>query len=60
VVPRPAARWLPIAPAWRSFADHDEARDVRRVEVISDKTISMRMLFDPGHSLEERILQFGY
>jgi NAD+ kinase len=45
-----------------AVADHDEARDVRRVEVISDKTISMRMLFDPGHSLEERFLgeQFGY
>ncbi len=45
-----------------AVADHDEARDVRRVEVISDKTISMRMLFDPGHSLEERILseQFNY
>jgi len=45
-----------------AVADHDEARDVRRVEVLSDKTISMHMLFDPGHSLEERILseQFGY
>jgi NAD+ kinase len=45
-----------------AVADHDEARDVRRVEILSDKTISMRMLFDPGHSLEERILseQFGY
>jgi len=45
-----------------AVADHDEARDVRRVEVLSDKTISMRMLFDPGHSMEERILreQFGY
>jgi NAD+ kinase len=45
-----------------AVADHDEARDVKRVEVLSDKTISMRMLFDPGHSLEERILreQFGY
>ncbi|WP_207803091.1 NAD kinase [Rhodopseudomonas palustris] len=45
-----------------AVADHDEARDVRRVEVISDKTIAIRMLFDPGHSLEERILseQFGY
>lgn len=45
-----------------AVADHDEARDVRRVEIISDKTIKMRMLFDPGHSLEERILseQFGY
>jgi NAD+ kinase len=43
-------------------ADHDEVRDVGRVEVLSDKTISMRMLFDPGHSLEERILreQFAY
>src|SRR6202021_1221758 len=45
-----------------AVADHDEVRDVRRVEVLTDKTISMRMLFDPGHSLEERILreQFGY
>jgi NAD+ kinase len=44
-----------------AVADHDEARDVVRVEVLSDKTIAMRMLFDPGHSLEERILseQFG-
>src|SRR6478609_9604923 len=45
-----------------AVADHDEVRDVRRVEVLSDKTISMRMLFDPGHSLEERIIseQFSY
>jgi NAD+ kinase len=45
-----------------AVADHDEVRGVRRVEVLSDKTISMRLLFDPGHSLEERILreQFGY
>ena len=45
-----------------AVADHDEVRDVSRVEVLSDRTISMRMLFDPGHSLEERILreQFGY
>src|SRR6202051_1292573 len=54
-----------------AVADHDEARDVRRVEglsdrticvrVLPDRTISMRMLFDPGPSLEERILseQFG-
>lgn len=44
-----------------AVADHDEVRDVRRVEVLSDRSISMRMLFDPGHSLEERILreQFG-
>ena len=45
-----------------AVADHDEARYAVRVEILSDKTISMRMLFDPGHSLEERILseQFGY
>ena len=45
-----------------AVADHDEARNVRRVEILSDKTISMRMLFDPGHSVEERILseQFSY
>jgi len=45
-----------------AVVDHAEARNVRRVEVLSDKTISMRMLFDPGHSLEERILseQFGF
>ncbi|MGB3865275.1 MAG: NAD kinase [Xanthobacteraceae bacterium] len=45
-----------------AVADHDEVRDALRVEILSDKSISMRMLFDPGHSLEERILseQFGY
>jgi NAD+ kinase len=45
-----------------AVADHDEARDVRRVEIITDRTIAMRMMFDPGHSLEERILseQFNY
>ncbi len=45
-----------------AVADHDEARDVQRVEVIADKSIMIRMLFDPGHSLEERILseQFGF
>lgn len=40
-----------------AVADHDEARNVQRVEVLSDKTISMTMMFDPGHSLEERILR---
>jgi NAD+ kinase len=44
-----------------AVADHDEVRDVIHVEVLSDTTIAMRMMFDPGHSLEERILmeQFG-
>lgn len=45
-----------------AVADHTEVRSVREVEIGMDHTISMQMLFDPGHSLEERILreQFGY
>jgi NAD+ kinase len=45
-----------------AVADHDEVRDVRSVEIGMDQTISIPMLFDPGHSLDERILreQFGY
>jgi NAD+ kinase len=45
-----------------AVADHDEVRDVRRVDVRMDHDISMQMLFDPGHNLDERILreQFGY
>lgn len=40
-----------------AVADHDEARDVQRVEVLSDRSIAITMMFDPGHSLEERILR---
>lgn len=45
-----------------AVADHAEVRDVIRVEVRMDHGVSMHMLFDPGHSLDERILreQFGY
>src|SRR5947209_19602631 len=45
-----------------AVADHDEVRDVRSVEISMDRTIAIPMLFDPGHSLDERILreQFGY
>ena len=45
-----------------AVADHDEVRDVRSVEIGMDHKISIPMLFDPGHSLDERILreQFGY
>jgi len=45
-----------------AVADHDEVRDVRKVEIGMDHTIAIPMLFDPGHSLDERILreQFGY
>jgi NAD+ kinase len=45
-----------------AVADHDEVRDVRTVDIETDRSISTRMLFDPGHNLHERILreQFGY
>jgi NAD+ kinase len=45
-----------------AVADHDEVRAVRSVEVGMDHTIAIPMLFDRGHSLDERILreQFGY
>ena len=45
-----------------AVADHTEVRSVREVEIGMDHSISMQMLFDPGHSLDERILreQFGY
>ena len=45
-----------------AVADHDEVRAVHSVEVHMDRAIASNLLFDPGHSLEERILreQFGY
>jgi NAD+ kinase len=45
-----------------AVADHDEVRSVSSVDISMDRSISMQMLFDPGHSLDERILreQFGY
>jgi len=45
-----------------AVADHAEVRSVRDVEIRMDHSISMQMLFDPGHSLDERILseQFGH
>jgi NAD+ kinase len=45
-----------------AVADHNEVRSVRSVDICLDHSTSMHMLFDPGHSLDERILseQFGY
>jgi NAD+ kinase len=45
-----------------AVADHAETRAVIRVEIAEDSTIDLVMLFDPGHSLDERILseQFRY
>jgi NAD+ kinase len=37
-------------------ADNVEVRDVVRVDVAEDRTISLSLLFDAGRSLEERVL----
>ena len=37
-------------------ADYTEVRDVASVEVREDRSISLHLLFDKGHNLEERIL----
>ncbi len=38
-------------------ADHVEVRDVRRVEVASEPDVEVKLLYDPGHGLEERLLR---
>jgi NAD+ kinase len=45
-----------------AVADHTEFRDVIKVEVVEESKIDIYMMFDPGHTLAERILseQFGY
>ncbi len=45
-----------------AVADNTEVRDVSRVDVAEDRDKTVTMLFDPGHSLDERILdeQFFY
>jgi NAD+ kinase len=45
-----------------AVADHDEVRAVHAVDIHMDQGIDTHLLFDPGHSLDERILreQFGY
>jgi len=45
-----------------AVADHNEVRSVRSVDISMDHDVAMHMLFDPSHSLEERILreQFGH
>lgn len=45
-----------------AVADHTETRSVTRVQIEEDDSVDLIMLFDPGHSLDERILseQFRY
>jgi NAD+ kinase len=40
-----------------AVADYTEVRDVVRIEVWEDRSLSLRLLFDPEHNLEERILK---
>lgn len=39
-----------------AVADDTEVRNVRTVDVAEDRSVTMTMLFDEGHSLDERIL----
>jgi NAD+ kinase len=45
-----------------AVADSDEVRSVRSVDVEMDHAVSIDMMFDPGHGLDDRILreQFGF
>ncbi len=38
-------------------ADHTEVRDVARVEVREEPAVTLTLLFDPEHNLEERVLK---
>lgn len=40
-----------------SVADQTEIRDVKSVEVSEDRSLTIPMLFDAGHDLQERILR---
>lgn len=39
-----------------AVADHHEIRDVVAVEITEDQSQSVHLMFDPGHSLAERVL----
>ncbi|NNF76599.1 MAG: NAD kinase [Rhizobiales bacterium] len=45
-----------------AVADHDEFRNIRKVHIAEDQAQTVRLMFDEGHSLEERVLseQFRY
>jgi NAD+ kinase len=45
-----------------AVADHNEFRNVARVEIAEERAIGLQLLFDPGHELGDRILaeQFRY
>lgn len=45
-----------------AVADHTEFRNIETVQIKQDTATRIHMMFDPGHNLDERILneQFGY
>ncbi len=47
----------PVKRPVSAVADATEIRDVRRVTVAEDRSLSATILFDPEHDLEERILK---
>lgn len=47
----------PVARPVSATADSTEVRDVARVEVRESKSLSVTLMFDPDHNLEERILK---
>ncbi|PWJ12532.1 NAD kinase [Jannaschia seohaensis] len=61
LLPRTAkVRFDVLEPAKRPMmaeADGTSVRDVTRVEVASEESVRHRLLFDPGHGLEERLLR---
>jgi len=40
-----------------AVADHDEVRSVQRVSIAMDHKLPINLLFDPGHSLDDRIVR---
>ena len=40
-----------------AVADYTEVRDVSRVKIVEDRSMKIRLMFDPEHNLEERILK---
>jgi NAD+ kinase len=60
ILPRNAKVTLTINEAEKrpvaAVADHVEVRHVVRVDIAEDKKKIVKMLFDPGHSLAERVL----
>lgn len=60
ILPRRAKVRIEIIDAGKrpvsATADHTEVRDVKAVEVQEAPEIAIKVLFDPGHNLDERIL----